>query len=201
MTQVGRSGIRRLGTALALAVMPVAGLADHAPCLTVQPGLSDYATAFAAEGWQAAEGERRRVALNTLAEAQVAAALMPTVSGDAQLRAFLANARGSWAPVFDRTEVLVKGDAAVGFWIEAADTGNSLRCVIAGPRLEEVEHEMTAGLPDRYGDIRFVATAPAAPEGAAALTVSYSRAVFAVGGVTDFRGVDGIFVTLTLPPR
>jgi hypothetical protein len=194
-----RAGARWAVLPFSLATGPA--LADHAPCLTLLDDIPAYVAAFGAQGWRQPEPAEWTQALETLAQAQVAASAMPEVDGDAALQALIAQARSSYVPLFQQTEVLVKGDDAVSLRIDASDAGKVLTCLVAGPALPEVALAIRDEVPNMYGDISYISHDLTPPEGASALTVGMTHADFTVGGRTDFRGTDAIFVTLTKPDR
>jgi hypothetical protein len=194
------SALFSLALAAGLA-LPGAARADHAPCLTVLDTMADYTAAFAANGWQPPEtDERRQTALRTLAEAQAVATTRPAIRTEAEMTSFTSNARQSYMPLFDRTELLVKGDAAASLRVQAVDDGRALYCVIAGPHLAEVDTALAKSPAGGVNDVDFGGGELAPPEGATELRADMVRAAFPIFGRSDFRGSDAVFVTLKLAP-
>jgi hypothetical protein len=184
-------------TLVVSAVAAAPALADHAPCLTLLDDIPAYVAAFEAQGWRQPNPDEWTRGLETLAQAQVAATAMPTIDGDAALSALSAQARSTYVPLFQSTEVLVKGDAAASLRIEQTDAGKTLTCLIAGPELVEVTKAMRDELPQMYGSISYLNHDLPPPDGVAALSTHMTHATFDVEGRLEFRGTDAIFVTLT----
>jgi hypothetical protein len=203
--QAIRDGLRRslrFGAVAALALLATPALAaDHDPCLTILDSLAAYTAAFTATGWQPPETDaRRQTALRTLAEAQAVATTRPAIRTEAELTSFTSNARQTYMALFDRTTVLVKGDAAASLRVEAAGEARVLYCLIAGPHLPDVDAALAKSPAGGVNDVDFAGGALEPPEGATELRADLIRATFPIFGRSDFRGADAVFVTLKLAP-